>query len=860
MMNRDDFDPDFLVRLEAAIRARDAHELPSGELAFRCVRPEEHEHGDAHSSCRWNRTKAVFNCDVCGVHGGAVDLARWLNVQLPERAHATAPDLATFAHERHLPLEVLRRFGVQPTVWNGRPALRYPTQLGVDRIKYTDKQRPKYIWTAKGKGRTHWYGGQSLALSSAGGRTLYIVNGEPSVWACAAREVPAVCLCGEGARPSAKLIAELKTKLAAAGVTELAIRVVYDADGAGRKGAAKVVDALRAGGFVDVVGLDLAPVLEGIEKGDVDDLHRVVGDGLAAALAALPTFGDVEGARSAVAETTGKPAGTAPASGAKVSQATELLELASDLELFRTPEAEPTAFCRLVVDDHREVYRVPSRAVRALLARRYYGEHRRAVRGQALAEALAVLEARALGDGEARPVATRIAEHDGAIYLDLCDPAWRVVEVTSDGWRIVTDAPVRFRRARGMLPLPEPVCGGSVERLRDFLHVPDDDAWRLVVAWLLAALRPRGPYPLLALHGEQGAAKSTATRVLRLLVDPNAAALRASPREPRDLMIAATNGWVIALDNLSHLAPWLSDALCRLSTGGGFATRELFSDADETLFDAMRPVVLNGIEEVATRGDLADRAVLITLPPVGDDCRRTEEEFWRAFEGARPGLLGAFLNVVARGLHELPRTRLDRLPRMADFARWVTACEAALGWEAGTFCRTYVDARRAANEVTLEANAVGTALMEYMAAREGWTGTTKDLLVALGACVGDDVRRDRRRWPQSARGLSGALRRLGPALRAVGIIATWYREPGGPRKRTICLRWQEGGFDRPNRPDRPNASTGVAEAGTVGDGPGTVAGRSGTGTQTENATPGVARDGGDGRDGSIPTPNGWGEV
>src|SRR5256886_5689169 len=123
-----------------------------------------------------------------------------------------------------------------------------------------------------------------------------------------------------------------------------------------------------------------------------------------------------------------------------------------------------------------------------------------------------------------------------------------------------------------MLALPVPLPGGALDDLRPFLNVADDGDYRLLVTWLLAALRPRGPYPVLVLHGEQGSAKSTTARVLRMLIDPNGAPLRAEPHDDRDLMIAATNGWIVALDNLSHLPPWLSDALCRLATGGAFAT------------------------------------------------------------------------------------------------------------------------------------------------------------------------------------------------------------------------------------------------------------------------------------------------
>jgi hypothetical protein len=175
---------------------------------------------------------------------------------------------------------------------------------------------------------------------------------------------------------------------------------------------------------------------------------------------------------------------------------------------------------------------------------------------------------------------------------------------------------VRFRRSAGMKALPIPVRGGSVKELSPFLNVKSDHDFVLLVAYLLAALRPCGPYPVIGLNGEQGSAKSTLCAILKALLDPNTAPLRALPRENRDLFIAATNAYVLAFDNVSGLSPWISDTLCRLSTHGSFAVRELYRDQDEVLFDAVRPVILNGIEEIITRPDLADRALLLTLEPI----------------------------------------------------------------------------------------------------------------------------------------------------------------------------------------------------------------------------------------------------
>jgi hypothetical protein len=174
-----------------------------------------------------------------------------------------------------------------------------------------------------------------------------------------------------------------------------------------------------------------------------------------------------------------------------------------------------------------------------------------------------------------------------------------------------------------MLPLPVPVRGGNVDELRPFVNVEDPageatlpPAWVLIVGWLIGAFRPRGPYPILNLHGEQGTAKSTTLRVLRSLIDPNTAPLRSQPREERDLLIAAMKGWIVAYDNVSDIKPWQSDAMYRLATGGGYGTRELYSDLEETLIDAQRPCATDGIEEYGTRPDYLDRSVIVHLPRI----------------------------------------------------------------------------------------------------------------------------------------------------------------------------------------------------------------------------------------------------
>jgi hypothetical protein len=236
------------------------------------------------------------------------------------------------------------------------------------------------------------------------------------------------------------------------------------------------------------------------------------------------------------------------------SHATELIDLASDAELWHTPGADGEAWATIEVDGHREHWPVRVKPFRRWLAARFHAEHRTSPGSQALQDALTVLEGKALFEGQEYSVYTRLAGHDGKIYLDLGNEAWQAVEVDATGWRVIDAPPVKFRRSRGMLPLPVPVAGGRLDDLRGFVNITDDADWQFLVGWLLGALRPTGPYPVKVLHGEQGSAKSTTARLLRALVDPNTAPLRSEPRDARDIMIAGTNGWLIALDHLPRMA------------------------------------------------------------------------------------------------------------------------------------------------------------------------------------------------------------------------------------------------------------------------------------------------------------------
>jgi hypothetical protein len=221
-----------------------------------------------------------------------------------------------------------------------------------------------------------------------------------------------------------------------------------------------------------------------------------------------------------------------------------------------------------------------------------------------------------------------------------------------------------------------------------------------------------------------------------------------------------------------------------LTSGAGFATRTLYSDDEERVFAGARPIVMTSITDVATRSDLADRTVIARLETIAERERKTEREIWAAFDAAAPHILGALLDAISSGLKRESSVRLNRLPRMADHITWVRACEPKI-WPEGQHLEAYDRNRAEAVEVVLDADPVATALRAHLDRCTALTTTSVELLDILTHLVPEHVRRSRD-WPPNARALSGRLRRLAPALRALGIVMTFERE-GHDRRRLVTI-------------------------------------------------------------------------
>jgi hypothetical protein len=478
-----------------------------------------------------------------------------------------------------------------------------------------------------------------------------------------------------------------------------------------------------------------------------------------------------------------------PEPGKRINAAKLLEDLSEDIELFHTAKGE--AFALVPVNDHVECWPVDSKTFKGMLTNRYFKKQNATPGREALQSFIDLLCARAAYDSPEKQTYLRFAHVDGRTYLDLANDSWQVVEIDAQGWRVLPQSPVCFRRVSGMKPLPSPEQGGSLTTLRRFINAQDDRHFVLLVAWLVGTFLPKGAFPVLLIQGVHGSAKSGTTSILRNLVDPVTVPLTALPRDERELAITASNSGIVAFDNVSGVHQWLSDALCRIATGAGFRTRALYTDADEQLFETRRPLMLNGIDDIASRADLQDRSIGVYLRRISGTQRKTEDEIQTEFAAAHGAILGALLTAVSAGLRNLPSTKVSSLPRMADFAKWVTACEPALPWAPGTFTRDYLETRQKAAELSVENDVVAQAVLRMIHGKRPniWEGSADELLAELNQRVPYDRRDFGNTWPRTPASLGRWLRRAEPSLLAVGVVLSARRSTDKLRTRVLRVEY-----------------------------------------------------------------------
>jgi hypothetical protein len=419
-----------------------------------------------------------------------------------------------------------------------------------------------------------------------------------------------------------------------------------------------------------------------------------------------------------------------------------------------------------------------------------------------------------LHDGESVEVHIRCAALGDGYVVDLGEPGKsRAIVVRPGGWTVTEHHGAMFTRPDSMKPLPEPVGGGSLDALWPLVNVPESSRL-LVTTWLLDSMRPDTPFPLLEAIGEQGSAKSGLQKLLKRLIDPSAIELRSAPRGGEDVFVGAAQGWLLAYDNVSHLSGEMQDVLCRVASGATFATRKLYTNAEESAIRAKRPVSLNGIGASITAQDLVDRAISLELPVIED--RREAAGIEGEFDRLHPELLGALLDLFAKALAIVPSISIekDRRPRLLEFAMLGCAVAEAMGKPADDFLAEFETMRAESIGRTLDASPVAVALLEFLEGRSDREGerTAKQWYESLTKPDGAEA------WPRSPKGFSDALRRAAPALRTMGIHVSRPRKSNGNKVISITRKVvQTTSPTSPTYPDASGTDAAVNRSGDFGD-------------------------------------------
>ena len=449
-------------------------------------------------------------------------------------------------------------------------------------------------------------------------------------------------------------------------------------------------------------------------------------------------------------------------------------------ELFRT--SDHVAYAVVPNGSHKENVLLRSAKFKRWLKNVYWQAKGDSPSDKAVSSSLDILEHKAL-EAAAHNVYLRVARLENKIVIDLGTPDWSALEVTADGWQIVKKPCCRFRRTANSAALPMPSSSGTLEALRPLCATTDAN-WLLIKGWLLDAFKGHGPYLVGVVTGEQGSAKTTLCELLRTIVDPLAkGTLGSLPREEKDLAVDGNSEYCLAYDNVSYLPQWLSDSLCRVATGAGIKSRQLYTDSEQIVLDICAPILLNGIPDFAESNDLLGRSLIISQPSIADEHRLERKELLNQFEAIRSVVFGGLLDLLSRGLGNIETIQVANLPRMADSAKWVTAC---LGDE--SFLQAYRQNINEAVDLGLEASPIAAAVRDFLADpkwgfTQEWTGTAGDLLKELNK---NSMASSHRQWPTNPKALADRLRRDAPALRAVGIHVS--QPPRRGRARLIVIK------------------------------------------------------------------------
>ena len=394
-------------------------------------------------------------------------------------------------------------------------------------------------------------------------------------------------------------------------------------------------------------------------------------------------------------------------------------------------------------------------------------------------EIMSALEGDAIFDGKTETLYNRMAFNKEGFWLDLADEKWKAIKITPNDWEVIENPPILFKRYQHQLPQIIPDKNGNIDLLNDFLNLKNKNHELLIYVFVVTSFIQNIPHPCLIFHGPQGSAKTTSFKMIRSLIDPSRIEVTDLNNNKKELTQALDHNWICFFDNLGNIKNDISDLLCRVITGSGFSQRMLYSDDTDIIRNIKRIVGLNGINLSATQPDLLERSIIIELVTISEEERKNEEDLWQEFNELKPDMLGGILNTLSKAMAIIPNIKIDRLPRMADFAKWGEAISQALGYKEGYFIQIYKENIKEINLKGVEEDMVASAIVTLLNSEESknkWEGIMLELLEDLTkVAVDNKIIADEkdRYWVKRPNALSRKITKIKPLLTSMGIeIAT----------------------------------------------------------------------------------------
>ena len=459
---------------------------------------------------------------------------------------------------------------------------------------------------------------------------------------------------------------------------------------------------------------------------------------------------------------------TGTTSGKNEEETPNTEDIVSDIieEFYLFKDDKNDTYAEIEINGSKIIAPIMSSDFADIMRVKYFDKTSNHVNSNTLNNIIATTHARVRFGDNVEIVALRTHKFDDCVYINVGDKAGRVIMVDKHGYRYVTDSKVKFITTSRMEALPEIVFNkGNITLLTRHLNVTESEM-PLVIGWLVTTLAGVNPYLHLTIRGVAGSSKSSTARTIQALIDPSKS-FSGAIKSVHDFAAACANGYLIIQDNLSNVSRPLADAMCLASTGGTHEKRELYSNNGLSSTRYHNPIITTYIFNSKNNGDLDERSAIIEQPPIPKAERKDEGELRKAFNQDKSAIFTGLLDMIVSGFKHFDSIELDSKPRMADAAKWITACEQDSGMS-GNFLKVFTENQAMESVDAFDESPACRALISFMESRERYKTPITKLLNELESHVSNNISYARG-WPATRNALSAILDEFNDRFESIGI-------------------------------------------------------------------------------------------